>query len=157
MISIRIATVPIAQPRQRTTIRRTKDGRVYTGNYTPAKHPVQQFKSDVRMAVQRELAAPLDGPVELRVMFMLPRPKRMVWKRREMPRACHTARPDLDNLVKAVKDALNGIAWRDDSQVMSLSAGKCYASGHEHPGVEIEIALLPNSHDCALTRKEDET
>ncbi len=154
MISIRIATIPVAQPRQRTAIRRSRDGKIFTGNYTPANHPVQQFKSDVRAAVQREVDSPLDGPVQLRVMFLMPRPKRLVWKRRDMPRACHISRPDLDNLVKAVKDALNGIAWRDDSQVMSLSAGKCYASGHEHPGVEIEIAALDEAHNCTLTREE---
>ena len=139
MIALRIATVPIAQPRQRTTIRTTRDGKIFTGNYTPANHPVRQFKADVRAAVSRVLSAPLDGPVALRVVFVLPRPKRLIWKRREMPRVPHTSRPDLDNLVKATKDALNGLAWRDDSQVVELSAGKCYASGNELPGVEIAI------------------
>ena len=139
MIALRIATVPIAQPRQRTTIRTTRDGKIFTGNYTPANHPVRQFKADVRAAVSRVLSAPLDGPVALRVVFVLPRPKRLIWKRREMPRLPHTARPDLDNLVKAIKDSLNGLAWRDDSQVVELSAGKCYASGNELPGVELAI------------------
>lgn len=37
-----------------------------------------------------------------------------------------TARPDIDNLVKAVTDALNGILWKDDSQIVSLSAEKRY-------------------------------
>ena len=139
MIALRIATVPIAQPRQRTTIRTTRDGKIFTGNYTPANHPVRQFKSDLRAAVSSEIAEPFDGPVRLAVLFLLPRPKRLIWKRRPMPRCCHTSRPDLDNLVKATKDALNGIAWRDDSQVVELSAGKCYASGNELPGVEIAI------------------
>ena len=139
MIALRIATVPIAQPRQRTTIRTTRDGKIFTGNYTPANHPVRQFKADVRAAVSRVLSAPLDGPVALRVVFVLPRPKRLIWKRREMPRLPHTARPDLDNLVKAIKDSLNGLAWRDDSQVVEFSAGKCYASGNELPGVELAI------------------
>ena len=143
MIALRIATLPIAQPRQRTTIRTTRDGKIFTGNYTPANHPVRQFKADVRAAVSRVLSAPLEGPVALRVVFVLPRPKRLIWKRREMPRVPHTSRPDLDNLVKSTKDALNGLAWRDDSQVVELSASKCYASGNELPGVEIAIEEVP--------------
>ena len=152
MIALRIATLPIAQPRQRTTIHTTRDGKIFTGNYTPANHPVRQFKADVRAAVSRVLSAPLEGPVALRVVFVLPRPKRLIWKRREMPRVPHTSRPDLDNLVKSTKDALNGLAWRDDSQVVELSAGKCYASGNELPGVEIAIEI---AHDCTLLRGEE--
>ncbi len=152
MIALRIPTIPIAQPRQRTTIRTTRDGKIFTGNYTPANHPVRQFKADVRAAVSRVLSAPLEGPVALRVVFVLPRPKRLIWKRREMPRVPHTSRPDLDNLVKSTKDALNGLAWRDDSQVVELSAGKCYASGNELPGVEIAIEI---AHDCTLLRGEE--
>lgn len=44
-------------------------------------------------------------------------------------------RPDLDNLVKIV-DALNGIVWKDDAQVVSIYARKFYA---ETPGLDIVI------------------
>ena len=152
MIAVRVPTIPVAQPRQRSRVFKARDGRTITQNYTPANHPVRQFKADVRAAVSRVLSAPLDGPVALRVVFVLPRPKRLIWKRREMPRVPHTARPDLDNLVKATKDALNGLAWRDDSQVVELSAGKCYASGNELPGVELAIEI---AHDCTLLRGEE--
>lgn len=36
-----------------------------------------------------------------------------------------TVRPDVDNIAKAVMDALNGVAYEDDSQVVSLSVLKC--------------------------------
>lgn len=36
-------------------------------------------------------------------------------------------KPDLDNCCKLLMDALNGIAWRDDSQVVRLTARKRYA------------------------------
>lgn len=39
----------------------------------------------------------------------------------------HTKRPDVDNMAKAVLDALNGIAWEDDSQIARLSITKEYA------------------------------
>lgn len=47
-----------------------------------------------------------------------------------------TKKPDLDNIVKCVKDALNGIVYKDDSQVVQLYATKYYAYT---PRVEITI------------------
>jgi len=44
-------------------------------------------------------------------------------------------KPDLDNIVK-VLDALNGLVWRDDAQVVKLSASKIYA---ERPWLRIHI------------------
>lgn len=37
-------------------------------------------------------------------------------------------RPDLDNLVKPVQDALNGILWEDDSQIINLVTHKYYTA-----------------------------
>jgi Holliday junction resolvase RusA-like endonuclease len=44
-------------------------------------------------------------------------------------------KPDLDNIVK-VLDALNGVVWRDDAQVVSVFARKVYA---EEPGLDVVI------------------
>ena len=38
----------------------------------------------------------------------------------------HTVKPDLDNLTKAVLDALNDVAWYDDSQIVQLNVSKQY-------------------------------
>jgi Holliday junction resolvase RusA-like endonuclease len=40
----------------------------------------------------------------------------------------HTSRPDLDNLIKTVLDALNGIAYTDDKQIVRLGATKAYGT-----------------------------
>lgn len=56
-----------------------------------------------------------------------------------MPREWHTRKPDSDNVLKAVKDSLNGLAWRDDSQVCKVHLEKHEASGDEQPRTEIEI------------------
>lgn len=44
-------------------------------------------------------------------------------------------KPDADNIAKVVCDALNGIAYIDDTQVVSLSVSKYYS---DIPRVEIE-------------------
>jgi len=46
-------------------------------------------------------------------------------------------RRDLDNLVKLVKDALNGVAWKDDSQVDQLHASRIH--GDPNPRTEIAV------------------
>ena len=38
-----------------------------------------------------------------------------------------TTKPDIDNVIKAVLDGLNGVAYADDAQVVELSASKCYS------------------------------
>jgi Holliday junction resolvase RusA-like endonuclease len=45
-------------------------------------------------------------------------------------------KPDLDNIAKAILDALNGIAWHDDSQVVELIVEKCYSFTER---VEVEL------------------
>ena len=51
----------------------------------------------------------------------------------------HTKKPDLDNLVKLVLDAYNGVLYDDDSQIISLSLSKMYSST---PGIEINITEI---------------
>ena len=48
--------------------------------------------------------------------------------------------PDIDNVVKGVLDAMNGVVWRDDSHVRELAASICHAPGA--PGVEVSVWKL---------------
>lgn len=57
----------------------------------------------------------------------------------DMVHLVHTRRPDADNMIKLVKDALNGVFWRDDSQVQ-ISAVKLYSS---RPRTQVEIIAIP--------------
>lgn len=50
-----------------------------------------------------------------------------------------TKKPDIDNIAKAVLDALNGVAYRDDTQVVKLYVRKQYS---EKPRVEICLEEL---------------
>lgn len=74
--------------------------------------------------------APVEGPLVLSLDVRLPIPASWPKKKQEEAssgRLRPVARPDVDNFAKAVLDGLNGIVWRDDSQVVELRASKHYS------------------------------
>lgn len=75
------------------------------------------------------------GPVALAVAFYLPRPA-------SLPRHVrhHTKKPDLDKLLRCTKDALKGILYRDDSQVVDVIASKSYTAVNGIPRACISVA-----------------
>lgn len=107
-------------------------------------HPIHVFKAAVSMAAsQAHSGPPMDGPLVLSATFVLPRPKAKRWKTRPMPRYRHTGRPDLDNLVKGLQDALSGLLWHDDTQVQGyVDTWKWVAAGHEKPHVDVVVTEL---------------
>ena len=128
-----VHTVPVPQPRH--TVSR-KTGRAFI----PSGNPIHQFKADLKSHVREQYSGPvMDGAITLHCFFLLPRTKGMIWKKKPMPRVKHTKKPDTDNLMKAVKDALTGILWRDDSQVWYEVGCKEYHSGDESPRVLIHV------------------
>ena len=50
-----------------------------------------------------------------------------------------TKKPDVDNIIKIIADSLNGVAYKDDKQIVACSCQKFYAS---EPRVEIVISKL---------------
>lgn len=82
---------------------------------------------------------PLEGPLSVEILAGYPIPGSTTKAQRaamlsgeQLP----TKKPDIDNVVKAILDALNGQAWLDDKQVISVNAKKIYA---EHPGLIVTI------------------
>lgn len=142
LVHFEVPTIPIAQLRPRAV---NAGGRILVvGN--PAKHPVNDYKATCRLvASQHHNGAPIDGPLALQIEFILPRPKRLIWKERSMPRAHHDRRPDLDNLLKSTIDALTGLLWRDDNQIQDLHSLKWYAAGDEQPHVEVTVRRTTNT------------
>ena len=70
---------------------------------------------------------PLTGPLRLTMTAWLPMPRNVPKKRRQT--ALPAKRPDLDNYIKQLKDALNKFAYLDDGQVVTIEARKRYADG----------------------------
>ena len=140
-ISFTVPAIPIAQPRQRHAVIAG-----HVRNFTPKNAPVNAFKALVAMAAAEAYRGPpLEGPVSLAVVFVLPRPGNRIWKKRAMPRERHAKKPDRDNLEKSLKDALSGIIWRDDSQVCAGDVQKWIAAGDEQPHVEVTVIPLEDA------------
>lgn len=87
-------------------------------------------------AAQAYRSAPLAGALRLDVEFVWPRPKSLP-KRKPTPPM--TTKPDVDKLARGVMDALTGVVWRDDSQVIDLHPTKRYAELDERPGAHIKV------------------
>ena len=130
MINLTIPGEPVAQGRPRVT---------RFGTYDPEKS--KDYKAFVKYcALEVKPAQPLEHPlaVQVNAFFPVPKSKSKRWQTaallgEERP----TKKPDADNIAKIVCDALNGIMWRDDSQIVSLVVHKWYAL---EPRVEVDIA-----------------
>lgn len=139
-IEFTVPAIPVAQPRQRHRVMQVA-GRTITQNFTPAKAPVNAYKAAVQLAAsQAYQGPPLQCPLRLDCLFVLPRPKALMFKKREMPRVPHTtARGDLDNFWKSTVDALAGTMFGNDCQVYASTMEKWIASGSEQPHVVVTV------------------
>ena len=82
-------------------------------------------------------------------------------KKKELEGQPHTKKPDLDNLVKAVLDALNDVAFKDDSKIWRIMATKEYGSEPKvwigiHEADE-EVRNLDNYDTGIYTDNPDDT
>ena len=121
MTSFVVPGDPVAQPRHKIA---TRGG--FAKAYIPKDHPIHGYKQAVQLAARVAMGgrAPVDGPVLVTILFRFGRPKSHSKAARIDDN--HKQKPDLDNLTKAVLDALNGICWADDSQVCQIRASKAW-------------------------------
>lgn len=137
MISFFIPGEPVAKGRARSFIR---NGRI--GHHTPEK--TVNYESLVALsasvAMSRTGGYMLSGPLALAFIATFAIPKS--WTKKRL--AAHmndaepvTKRPDLDNIMKALADGMNGIVYADDSQIAHLS--DCRKVYGEKPGVVVQV------------------
>ncbi len=129
-IRFTIPGAPVPKARARVTKR---------GNFTPKRtrqhEALVKFTANFCMRVH-EIRT---GPLMLYATFNMPIPKS--WSKKKRNQAIngeikHTAKPDLTNLLKTIEDGMNNIVYRDDSQLISISAVKRY---DEIPGTIVTI------------------
>lgn len=130
---------------------------VRRGNYTMAYKASKEATEEGRFILlsREEMGKlgiyepiPRGTPIKITCSFMFPIPVSLSNKKhRELVGALHTKKPDLDNCIKFIKDALNRVAWEDDSQVCVY--GSCEKRWAEAPGTMITIEKL----DCEKDNK----
>ena len=124
--------VPMARPRV-----------TMHGTYTPKR--CRDYKTSVAIAAKAAMRGkePLTGAIIVTMCFRFSLPKswskakRQKW---ENGKVHFLSRPDIDNLYKSVTDALIGIAYKDDSQIVAAQIIKSYADVDE-------VAVAVIEHD----------
>lgn len=96
----------------------------------------------IELQRQNEKKILLTGPLRLKVCFYFAIPKSISNKKRNtIHNSLMFHRPDLDNLVKFVKDIGNKILYNDDAQVCVIAASKRYDDGNG-PRTEFTLKQL---------------
>ena len=133
--------IPKGQPRARAFAFKGR-ARMYDPGTAEA------WKSDIARACESMQGLRLPDPIRLCVVFYFPRPKshyRANGKLKDTaPRVIHDQKPDVDNALKCVADALTHIgAWIDDDQVCEMIGHKRWEQpGDAGPGAVITIHTL---------------
>jgi len=110
-----------------------KAGRAWA--YTPKD--TRDYEAKIKKAARG--GKKLSGNVWMRISAVFPIPKSATKSKREemlSGRVRPTKKPDMDNIIKTIMDALNGIAYEDDKQVCEIHVEKIYG---EIPKVMVEV------------------
>lgn len=128
-MNFKIDGKPVGKGRPRFT----RNGQTYTPEKT------KEYEKLIRTSYSESGGTLLDGYINISISAYYQIPKAFSREKKEFAKRGiikPVVRPDLDNVVKAILDGLNGIAYHDDSQVISIVAVKCYS---EEPRVEVSI------------------
>lgn len=110
--------------------------------YTPAKTVNYETFIQELFAIRYRTHVPFEGALicDVRAFFGIPKSWTAKKKKQALERNLRpTSRKDWDNLGKIISDALNGLAYRDDGQIVDGRVRKWYS---DRPRVEIEITEI---------------
>jgi crossover junction endodeoxyribonuclease RusA len=101
----------------------------------------KDWRGDVKVYAQQAYKGePLTGPLEVEFHFVRQWPKSFLRADGGIKPSRHgakpTTNPDTTKLIRSVEDALTGILWADDSQIVRQWGSKVYGT---KPGVEIVV------------------
>lgn len=124
---------PLAKARPRAFV--TKAGTV--GHYPEAR--ADAFETVVANAAAAVVPKVLEGPVQVDIVAIMPRPKRLMRKADKPGFIWAPTRPDADNIRKAVLDGLQRTVLRDDATVVKGGTAKVY---HEKGGLPRTLIVI---------------
>lgn len=132
MTTFTIPGKPMGQPRARFARIGT-----FVRSYDPKE--ATSYKATVAQFAQAAGVKPIAGPVIVTITAYMPRPQRLCRKRDDPGVLPATCKPDCDNIGKIICDALNGVAYADDAQVVDLHVFKRYHQLGGMPGVMVTV------------------
>ena len=123
---------------------RAKIGRVgnHARMFTPPKTVAYEGLISIAACAGMQGRPLMDGPVALNLFMDCQVPASWSSKKQRMAldgKVYPTTKPDADNVLKALCDGLNGVAWRDDVQVVDVYMRKRYA---ETPCLRVETWMV---------------
>ncbi|EJT5921733.1 RusA family crossover junction endodeoxyribonuclease [Clostridium perfringens] len=113
--------------------------RICRGHAFTPKDTVQ-YEKLVRNCYKQQDGRYLEGPIKALIIAYYKIPKSYSKKRVQAIRdelEKPTKKPDVDNIAKIILDSLNGVAYKDDSQIVDLRIIKSYTEETER--VEFEL------------------
>ena len=113
---------PVPQPRPRVS---TRGG--FARAYVPKTHPVHAYRQAIAAAARAANVPATDEPLNVVIDAVFARPKSHMRKSGVKPDAPRLPRPDVDNIGKAVLDALQDVVG-DDTCVARLVVDKSYGT-----------------------------
>ena len=113
----------------------------FNGKFTYTPEQTKNYENWVKLSFINQYPnfKPLENELEVSIKAYFEIPKSVSKKKREQMLNGNirpTIKPDLDNIAKSVLDALNGLAYLDDKQIVFLKVEKFYA---ESPRVELMV------------------
>lgn len=141
MVRLEVPGQPVPQPRHKVAAR----GR-FAHAYIAAHHPIHAYRQAVQLVATASGLKPHGDPVEVVIECIFERPPSHKTKRGGLSSAARPFPPrcDWDNLGKGVSDALTGIAWDDDDQVVDGRVRKRYAEPGEAARTVVTIRRVPD-------------
>lgn len=127
-LNFTINAIPVAQPRARVT---------RWGTFDPAKDRKTWTKCLIKE--QLGLQEKLQCPIFLDLVFRMPIPKSSSKKIKQdiiNEKMKHVKKPDIDNMIIFIMNAMSDLVYYDDRQIYRISAEKKYS---EKPGVDITV------------------
>ena len=113
----------------------------YTGNvYTPTRTKDYETLVEQYFLLKYPRFKPFEGrvQVEINALFEVPKSTKQSDKELMLENKINpTKKPDIDNIVKIILDAMNGIAFKDDTQITKLFVEKTYSTSE---AVKIKIS-----------------
>ena len=128
-----VPSEPIPAARPRVTIH---------GTYNPKSSLMTRLGYQLKDIIMNNdyHGLPLENQIAIDIQFFMPVPRSWSKKKKDSTEGkFHGVRPDLDNLIKFILDATNGIIVKDDKQIVKITASKKYS---KTPRTVLDVYVL---------------